>query len=130
MMSMMRFVLIASGLLVGGCGGGNKPPAQEPGGATATADQVPSNTQPEAAPAPSPTSPMIAKMREFADAVCACKDAACVQGVSDDMTKWSQEAAKSNTEPKIMTEDDKKQAVEIGTRMTECMRTAMEAGSP
>src|SRR5690242_16359679 len=30
----------------------------------------------------------IAKMTGFKDAMCACKDSACAQKVSDDMTKW------------------------------------------
>src|SRR6266511_4042001 len=33
----------------------------------------------------------MAKMSEFKDEMCKCKDAKCAQDVSDKMTKWSQE---------------------------------------
>lgn len=68
----------------------------------------------------------MAKMAEFRDKMCACKDADCAKKVSDEMTQWSQEeASKATRERPMMTEDDQKKAIEIGTQMGECMQRAM-----
>ena len=71
---------------------------------------------------------MIIKFREFTDKMCACKDAKCAQEVSDQMTKWGQEQAKEQTEPPKMTEEQTKQATELGEQMGNCMTKAMGAG--
>ena len=128
-MMSMRGVLLASFLLLGACGGGNKSAAQEP--APTTDGAALSNTQPAAAPAQEPASPnavAMAKMEQFAGQMCACKDADCAKRVADDMTKWAQQMAQETKEPVKMTEDEMKRATEIGTRMGECMQTAMGAG--
>jgi hypothetical protein len=70
------------------------------------------------------------KMSEFKDKMCACKDTACAQGVSDEMTKWSQEMAKEQQAPPRMTEDDTKHATAIGEEMSKCMQKAMEPVLP
>ncbi|HEY5921625.1 MAG TPA: IPT/TIG domain-containing protein [Kofleriaceae bacterium] len=70
------------------------------------------------------------KMAEFRDQLCACKDAPCVELVSDSMTKWSQEMAREQRDPPRMTEEDTKQAAEIGEQMGKCMQAAMGAGQP
>ena len=69
------------------------------------------------------------KMHEFADKMCACKDTTCAQAVSDEMTKWGQEMAQSMEEPPVMTEEDTKEATEIGERMGKCMQAAFGAGT-
>jgi hypothetical protein len=69
----------------------------------------------------------LAKMEEFKDKLCACKDAACTQHVSDEMSKWAQDAAKDQTEPPHMTEEDTKRATAIGEEMGTCMQAAMSA---
>jgi hypothetical protein len=68
------------------------------------------------------------KMAEFKDQMCACKDTACAQRVSDVMTSWAQELSKEQTEPPKMTEEDTKKATEIGEEMGKCMQKAMGAG--
>jgi len=68
---------------------------------------------------------LMADMRRFADSMCACKDAKCAQGVSDELTKWSQELAKRMPEPPQMTEADQKRAAELGEKMGKCMQVAM-----
>jgi hypothetical protein len=68
-------------------------------------------------------------MERFGDEMCACKDTACAQKVSDEMTKWSQEEAKDQKESPKMTEDDIKRATAIGERMGKCMQTAMGMGT-
>jgi hypothetical protein len=69
-------------------------------------------------------------MKEFEGKMCACKDSPCAQRVSDEMTKWSQEEVKRQTEPVKLSDEEMKRAVEIGTHMGECMQTAMGAGQP
>jgi hypothetical protein len=71
----------------------------------------------------------MAKMTEFKDEMCKCKDAKCAQDVSDKMTKWSQEASKTAKEPPKMNEADTKRAQEIGEQMGKCMQTAMAGGT-
>jgi len=68
------------------------------------------------------------KMREFRDQMCACKDSACAQKVSDVMTQWGQEQAKENAEPPKMTEEDTKKFTQIGEDMGKCMQKAMGGG--
>ena len=68
-------------------------------------------------------------MREFKDKLCACKDTACVQRVSDEMTKWSQEMAKDAKEPLPMSDEQAREAGQLGEDMAKCMQTAMAPGS-
>lgn len=70
----------------------------------------------------------LAKMTELKNEMCACKDAACAESVSDKMTAWSQEQAKSGKAPK-MTEADQKQAAALGEAMGTCMQQAMAASA-
>src|SRR5215470_10495487 len=46
-------------------------------------------------PEPGSLDDTIAKMSEFRDQMCACSDKACADLVTDDMTKWAQQMAKS-----------------------------------
>jgi hypothetical protein len=118
---MFKLAMIVA--VVAACGGGGSKPAESPREPAAV-----SNTEPTPAPAPqTPIQEAMAKMREFSDKMCACKDSPCAQAVSDEMTKWAQEMA-NQTEPVKMTEEDQKAATEIGARMGECMQKAMSAG--
>jgi hypothetical protein len=72
----------------------------------------------------------MAKMSEFKNMMCSCKDADCAKKVSDEMTRWSQEQAGKMNSPPKMSEADMKKATEIGTAMGECMQKAMGMGSP
>ena len=69
----------------------------------------------------------MAKMTEFKNEMCACKDAKCAQDVSDKMTKWSQEQSKNQKDSKPTEEDTKKFAA-ISEEMGQCMQTAMGGG--
>jgi hypothetical protein len=69
-------------------------------------------------------------MTEFKDQLCACKDAPCVEKVSDAMTKWSMEMSKKHEDPPKMTEAETKQASDIGEQMAKCMQAAMGASLP
>src|SRR5215213_6162118 len=72
----------------------------------------------------------MAKMAEFKDEMCKCKDAKCAQDVSDKMTKWGEEQSKTQKEPPKMNEADQKKASAIGEEMGKCMQTAMAATPP
>ena len=69
----------------------------------------------------------MAKMTEFKDKMCACKDADCAKKVNDEMNTWSQEQAKNQKEPVKLSDADQKKATEIGTQMAECMQKATAA---
>jgi hypothetical protein len=69
----------------------------------------------------------IAKMSEFKDEMCKCKDAKCAQDVSDKMMKWGQEQSANKKEPPKMSDADQKKATAIGEEMGKCMQTAMAA---
>jgi hypothetical protein len=69
------------------------------------------------------------QMKLYRDQFCACKDSACAQKVSDDMTKWGQEMAKDDVEPPKMSEEETKEFTAIGEEMGKCMQKAM-GGTP
>jgi hypothetical protein len=66
----------------------------------------------------------MAKMTEFKDKMCACKDAECAKKVNDDMTKWSQEQNAKTKGSVALSEADQKKATEIGTAMGDCQQKA------
>jgi len=70
----------------------------------------------------------MAKMVEFKDQMCACKDRDCVMHVSDDMAKWA-EANKDKADVKPA-EDEMKRAMEISKQLSDCMQKAMMASDP
>jgi hypothetical protein len=72
----------------------------------------------------------MAAMRDFTDKMCACKDPACAQRVSDEMTRWSQDMSRRETEPPRMSEKDMQEAASIGEHMGRCMQAAMSASAP
>jgi hypothetical protein len=116
-------------LVLAACGGGSKKSADKP--AEPLANTAPTATA-AAAPAPPPqtdTQRVMAKFVEFTNAMCACKDSACAQRVSDDMTAWSQELAKNTKEPPKLTEEEQAEFVKVATHMGECMQAAMGTGS-
>jgi hypothetical protein len=71
----------------------------------------------------------MAKMAEFKDAMCKCKDAKCAQDVSDKMTQWTQ-AQSNGKEPPKLSDADQKKAAQLGEDMGKCMQAAMAASTP
>jgi len=67
----------------------------------------------------------IKAMERFRDEMCGCKDTACAQQVSDEMSKWSEQMSKELDDPPRMTEEDTKRATAIGETMGKCMQQAM-----
>ena len=66
----------------------------------------------------------------FSDEMCACKDSACAQQVSDQMSKWAAEESKHWEPPPKMSEAQMKRATEVGEHMAQCMQRAMSVGDP
>jgi len=64
---------------------------------------------------------VVAKMTEFKDRICACKDRACVTKVNDDMMKWSSEVSKAG---KTGTEEETKKVVALSEEMSKCQSEA------
>jgi hypothetical protein len=69
----------------------------------------------------------VAKMTEFKDQMCACKDKACADKVQEGMTKWSTEmAAKAGDKKEAKTDEaTMKKMTEVGQAYGECMTKAM-----
>jgi hypothetical protein len=72
----------------------------------------------------------LAKMSELKDKMCACKDPDCAKKVSDEMTAWTQEQAKTQKKTSKLSEGDQKKAAELGIAMGECMQQAMAVATP
>lgn len=69
----------------------------------------------------------MAKMSEFKDKMCACKDKKCADGVQDEMNKWTAENAKNaGDKPEKPDEKTMKEMQDVGTKYGECMAKAMQ----
>ena len=66
----------------------------------------------------------MAKMTEFKDKMCACKDKACADGVQHAMMDWSTGAMKDAANMKL-SPDDTKKMTDVAKAMSECAATAM-----
>ncbi len=78
---------------------------------------------------PSAASAMAA-LTKFKDQMCLCKDSACAQQVSEDMTKWGQEMAKDDRVPAKFSDEETKELTAVGEAMGHCMQKAMGGGTP
>ena len=70
----------------------------------------------------------MAKMSEFADDMCKCKDKACADKVQEGMTKWSTDMAAKGGAKKADEKPDEammKKMTEVGQKYAECMTKAM-----
>jgi len=63
------------------------------------------------------------EMASWVDAMCACRDEACVQRLSEDTTKSGKEAA--NQEPPAFNEAQEQRLTELGRKASECFRDAL-----
>ena len=115
----MRTMLFA--LLIA-CGGGSKPAPQPPIANTAPAPP------PADAPPPDPMAEVIVAMHRFSDDMCKCKDSACAQMVSDQMTKWAQRMASDGKQKSVQpTEEQTKEITAVTKTMIDCMNRVMPA---
>jgi hypothetical protein len=69
-------------------------------------------------------------MEEFRDRLCACKDAACAEEVSSDMTKWSQEMSRTEKSPPALSDAEAERAGAIGDKMGECLQNVLASSPP
>jgi hypothetical protein len=65
----------------------------------------------------------VAKMTELKDKMCACKDKACTDQVTAEMTKWGSE--RKGAEASNVSEDDQKKLVAATEELTRCMTKNM-----
>ena len=71
----------------------------------------------------------IAKMTEFKDQMCACKDKACADKVNEEYAKWAADAAKaSGGGAQNMSADEAKKFSDVGLAYSECMTKLATAG--
>lgn len=73
----------------------------------------------------------VARLEQFADAMCQCADRDCAERVVDDMSRWAQDlAASGQAMPKVTGAEDAR-ARAATQRMTQCMTTVYKrrAGS-
>lgn len=73
----------------------------------------------------------VAKMEEFKNEMCKCKDKACADKVQESMTKWSTDMAAKAGDKKDQKADEAtmKKMTEVGQAYGECMTKAMSAGA-
>jgi hypothetical protein len=125
----MKAVLLIVLVVAAACGASSPPPP-------APAPTPVSNTAPppvapaDAAPDPGSASDAIAAMKRFKDELCKCTDTPCAQRVSDEMTRWATDMAKSQAQPPKLSDDDLKTATALGEAMGTCMQRAMGGGAP
>jgi hypothetical protein len=72
---------------------------------------------------------MVAKLTGFKDRMCACKDQACINGVSDDMTKWGQDQATSTADMSDVNDALVQQMSKAMEDYSKCMSDAIMAGA-
>lgn len=76
-------------------------------------------------PTPAEIEQRLTKLESVKNAMCACTDTACAQRVSDEMTRWSLEVAKTGTRIPNLTGERKERAMRIGEQTSKCMQAAM-----
>jgi hypothetical protein len=89
--------------------------------ATAVADVMGGGKNDDLKPQPPDNDEMVAKLAEFSNQMCACKDKACAQKVSERMTKWG---AKNPTASKPSPETVKR-ATQHSEQLVKCMTKLM-----
>jgi hypothetical protein len=68
------------------------------------------------------SSDVIARMVELKDKMCACKDKACTEKVTEELTRWGQEQAKATGDKVVnLSEDERKKSATVSEEMSKCM---------
>ena len=73
---------------------------------------------------------VMAEMARIRDQMCACKDMACAQHVSEELTKFGQQEARDNPDPPKLTEEETKQLTQTGEDMGRYMQKTMNGATP
>jgi len=75
------------------------------------------------------TAALMAKMSQFKDDMCKCADRACADLVTQQISQWGQEMAKSAGDQPKMSEPDMKQMAAISEELAKCMTKLFSSGS-
>ena len=68
----------------------------------------------------------LARLEDFKNKMCACRDTRCGQAVSDELTAWVQARQARYEDPPTMSEEDTRKTAEIGAETRKCLKKAME----
>jgi hypothetical protein len=99
-------------------------------GGTGTGDTATGGTATGTAPAgKGGYAQMVAKLTGFKDRMCACKDQACINGVSDDMTKWGQDQATTTADMSDVNDALVQQMSKAMEDYSKCMSDAIMASA-
>lgn len=114
----MKTVLFA--IAVAACGG-QPPPSPTP---ATRAAAPPRDAAVDASP--TDTAVALARMNQFADAMCKCVDQGCTEQVTADMTRWAQDtlAATAGSPEVAMTDAETRRMAQITERLASCATTA------
>jgi hypothetical protein len=116
----MRIVLF---VLLVACS--KSPPPAAPSAPEPVAVEPKQETPP---PASDPGDAALAKLAEFKDQICACKDKACADAVMKGMMEWGEEFERTHSNLKP-TKEQEARADAISSEMTPCMQRLMNDGS-
>jgi len=101
------------------CGGGQQAASPTPVANTApTPAPVP---EAKVAAAPTGMAGVLAKLDQFADAICKCTDKACIDQQTQELTKWGQEISKEDHSADKPTDQEAARAAATSQRMSDCM---------
>lgn len=76
------------------------------------------------------TAQALEQMDRFATAMCACKDKACADKISEEMARWGAEMSKHDVGREQPSPEVIKQASAIAERLAQCMTKAVVDNSP
>jgi len=81
---------------------------------------------------PDPLARVARQLTIFTDAICACHDKQCADGVNDVLTRWAQELARDQQQQAqaTPTEDQMKEFQVLGERYATCMTRALTPAAP
>jgi hypothetical protein len=70
----------------------------------------------------------LAKMSEFKDRICACKDKPCTDRITAEMTKWTQQTGRTG-ELQNLSNEDLRRSTAIGGEITRCVTKIAESAA-
>jgi hypothetical protein len=62
----------------------------------------------------------LAKMTEFKDRLCACKDKACADAVSQELSKWMSDVASTGPKSEAPTKEQEEKMGDVAKQLGEC----------
>jgi hypothetical protein len=114
------------------CGGSAPPPATTPPPATDPAPTAAGSATATPPPAGSgaevDVEALLTKMTGFKDKLCACPDATCLEGVSDEMNAWAKDMKDKGMKEPHLNDDQTKRATAVGEEMGKCFKRISNMG--